>query len=103
MPKSDDARQWFITVGKLLAPKSPELNTDTIAKKLGLKKASILTSCIRDSATNTTRQIVKLLYPQGASGNRRGKSVTVEKRKLIKGKFSLKNICHERRLKQYLR
>ncbi|CAF1351212.1 unnamed protein product [Rotaria sordida] len=80
----DDGRNWLIQVGRQLEPKSSGLTTDSIAEKLGIKKTSLLTSCIRNSASNTTRQIIKLLYSPAKRQKRRGKDVPMEKRKLIK-------------------
>ncbi|CAF1372821.1 unnamed protein product [Rotaria sp. Silwood1] len=86
----DDGRNWLIQIGKQLAPKSSGLNTDSTAEKLGIKKSSSFTSCIRNSPSNTTRQIIKLLYSSVELRKDRSKDVTVEKRKLIRGEISRK-------------
>jgi hypothetical protein len=83
----DSGRNWFIQVGKLLGPKSSQSNTDTIAKNLGIRKSSLLNSCVRDTSSNTTRQVIKLLYSPAELKKGRGKDVTQCKRKLIRGKF----------------
>ena len=59
----DDGRNWLIQISKSLAPKSHGLSVDKIAQGLCVEKPSLLTSCIRNSLSNTTRQIIKLLYP----------------------------------------
>ena len=89
----DEGRKWLIFIGKLLAPPSSEPKTDIIAEKLGIKKPSLLNGCVRDSASNTTRQIVKLLYPpEKLDMKKRSKVVTQEQRKLIKGKIFLESL-----------
>ena len=85
----DEGRNWLIQISKSLAPKSHGLTTDKIAQGLCIQKPSLLTSCIRNSPSNTTRQIIKLLYPPSQLQTIRGKDVPVEKRKLIQGKRPL--------------
>ncbi|CAF1359047.1 unnamed protein product [Rotaria sp. Silwood1] len=80
----DEGRQWLIHVVKILSPHSPGLNTDKIARALKIKKSSLLTSCIRETATNTTRQVIKLLYTPAQLAKGHGNVVSRQKRKLIK-------------------
>ena len=86
----DAGRKWLVQVGKIVGPKSSQISTETIAEKLGIPKPSSLTSCIRDTASNTTRQVIKLLYSPAELKVGRGKNVPQEKRKLIRGKISFK-------------
>mgnify|MGYP000138525889 CR=1 FL=1 len=83
------ARNWFVHVGKMLGPTETETSIDYIATSLGFKKTSMLNSCIRDTATSTTRQIIKAIHKPSELSNKRGKDVTVRQRKLIRGSFSI--------------
>lgn len=80
-------RSWLLRVANLFSPKVSELTSDDIAKQLGIDKPSILNSCIRDTATNTTRQIIKAMYTPYELDIKRGKDVTLHQRKLIRGKI----------------
>jgi hypothetical protein len=82
----ESGRKWIVHVGKLIGPKADQSNTDSIAKELGLKKSSLLNSCIRETATNTTRQIIKMIYTPAELERGRGQDVSARKRKLIRGK-----------------
>ena len=82
----DVGRKWLSSISKLVNPKQSQSNTDFIARELGIEKSSLLTSCIRDTASNTTRQVIKLLYSPVELENGRGTDVSDQQRKLIRGK-----------------
>ena len=95
----DVGRKWLSSISRLVNPKQSQSNTDFIASELGIKKSSLLTSCIRDTASNTTRQVIKLLFSPAELENGRGADVSDQQRKLIRGIGAL---CKRRMLQANL-
>ena len=87
---SDEAtRSWLVQIGNKFGPKTSETSTDIIASGLGINKSSMLNSCIRDTPTSTTRQIIKAMYTSSELDVKRGTDVTSYQRRLIRGTLHL--------------
>lgn len=82
-------RSWIVHMGKRFGPKELKTPIDTIASSLGIKKISVLNACIRDTPTNTTKQIIKTMYTPSELVAKRGADVTHRQRRLIRGKITI--------------
>ncbi|CAF1397371.1 unnamed protein product [Rotaria magnacalcarata] len=85
MPIPDaSGRQWFINMGKYFSNKAPNADIKQYATALKITDPRDLIACIEDTTSNTTRQVVKLLYSSEQLIEMVGPEVPEETRSVIR-------------------
>jgi hypothetical protein len=78
-------RQWFITMGQFFSRTVPGSNIAKYATALGIDDPRDLIACIEDTTSNTTRQVIRLLYSSDKLLTMSGTEVPQSQRSTIRG------------------
>ncbi|CAF3488941.1 unnamed protein product, partial [Rotaria socialis] len=85
MPIPDAAgRQWIINMGQFFSRKVPGSNIAKYATALGIDDPRDLIACIEDTTSNTTRQVIRLLYSSDKLLTMSGTEVPQSRRSAIR-------------------
>lgn len=83
------ARPWFTRVAKMFGQNLSSTDIVAHAAGIGLTNPSELLGCIRDSGTDTARQIIRALYSKERLRNESGtEAVSRQRRQAIRGKYN---------------
>ncbi|CAF4740379.1 unnamed protein product [Rotaria socialis] len=89
MPIPDAAgRQWIINMGQFFSRKVPGSNIAKYATALGIDDPRDLIACIEDTTSNTTRQVIRLLYSSDKLLTMSGTEVPQSRRSAIRVAFA---------------